>query len=69
MCKHRRDVYKRQAYGAPQVDESTGAQLAFDNVLVLFTDIKLKNPDEPNNLVTDFAMSSGTGYYLSLIHI
>ena len=62
-------MYKRQAkylktaYGAPQVDESTGAQLAFDNVLVLFTDIKLKNPDDPNNLVTDFAMSSGTGYY------
>lgn len=30
---------------------------------MLFTDIKLKNPDDPNNLVTDFAMSSGTGYY------
>lgn len=55
--------YLKTAYGAPQVDESTGAQLAFDNVLVLFTDIKLKNPDDPNNLVTDFAMSSGTGYY------
>ena len=55
--------YLKTAYGAPHVDESTGAQLAFDNVMVLFTDVKLKNPDDPNNNVMDFAMGSGTGYY------
>ncbi len=55
--------YLKTAFGAPQVDELTGAQLSFDNVLILFAEIKLKNPDDPNNLVTDFTLTGGTGYY------
>lgn len=55
--------YAKTAFGNPQIDESTGEQLAFDNVMVLFTEVKLKNPDDPNNLVTDFAMGGGSGYY------
>lgn len=55
--------YLKNAYGAPHIDELTGAQLAFDNVLILFTEIKRKNPDNPDNLVMDFALGSGTGYY------
>lgn len=55
--------YLKTAYGAPHVDESTGTQLAFDNVLVLFAQVKLKNPEDPNNLVTDFTLTSGQGYY------
>ena len=55
--------YLKNAFDAPQIDESTGMQLAFDNVLLLFAEIKLKNPDDPNNRVTDFTLTGGTGYY------
>lgn len=36
--------YEKSQFGAPQMDENTGQQLAFDNVLVLFTDVT-KYPD------------------------
>ncbi len=55
--------YLKNAFGAPQMDELTGTQLSFDNVLILFAPVKLKNPDDLNNLVTDFTLESGTGYY------
>lgn len=55
--------YAKTAFGSPQIDESTGEQLSFDNVILLFADITLKNPDDPNNLVTDFALGGGSGYY------
>lgn len=55
--------YLKNAFGAPQIDELTGTQLSFDNVLILFAPVKLKNPDDPNNLVTDFTLTNGTGYY------
>lgn len=55
--------YLKNAFGAPQMDELTGTQLSFDNVLILFAPVKLKNPDDPNNLVTDFTLTGGTGYY------
>lgn len=55
--------YLKNAFGAPQIDELTGTQLSFDNVLILFAPVKLKNPDDPNNQVTDFTLTSGTGYY------
>lgn len=55
--------YLKTAFGAPQIDELTGTQLSFDNVLLLFAEIKLKNPDDPNNQVTDFTLTGGTGYY------
>lgn len=52
-------AYLKQAYEAPQIDESTGAQLAFQNVVLLFTDVSLK----PDGQCTDFALTKGTGYY------
>ncbi|WP_367924996.1 DUF3048 domain-containing protein [uncultured Ruthenibacterium sp.] len=52
-------TYLKQAYGAPQVDELTGAQLAFNNVIILFAEVSLK----PDGQCTDFNLSSGTGYY------
>lgn len=55
--------YLKTAFGAPQMDELTGTQLSYDNVLILFAPVKLKNPDDPNNLVTDFTLTDGTGYY------
>lgn len=55
--------YLKNTFGAPQMDELTGTQLSFDNVLILFAPVKLKNPDDPNNLVTDFTLTGGTGYY------
>lgn len=55
--------YTKTAFGAPQIDEATGEQLAFDNVILIFTEVKRKNPDDPNNLVTDFSMGGGSGYY------
>ena len=55
--------YLKNAFGAPHIDELTDTQLSFDNVLILFAPVKLKNPDDPNNLVTDFTLTSGTGYY------
>lgn len=52
-------TYLKQAYDAPQIDESTGAQLAFQNVVLLFADVSLK----PDGQCTDFALTKGTGYY------
>lgn len=51
--------YLKQAYEQPQVDELTGAQLAFQNVLLLFCDVSLK----PDGNCTDFDLREGTGYY------
>lgn len=55
--------YLKTAFDAPQMDELTGTQLSFDNVLILFATVKLKNPDDANNLVMDFTLTNGTGYY------
>ena len=55
--------YLKNAFGAPQMDELTGTQLAFDNVLILFAPVALKSPEDPNNIVTDFTLTNGTGYY------
>ena len=52
-------AYLKQAYDAPQIDESTGAQLAFQNVVLMFADISLK----PDGQCTDFALTKGAGYY------
>ena len=52
--------YQKSQFGAAQVDENTGEQLAFDNALVLFTDIT-KYPDGVLAKVRyDFG---GVGYY------
>ena len=52
-------TYLKQEYGAAQVDEATGAQLSYKNVFVLFAKVTLK----PDGNCTDFALTSGEGYY------
>lgn len=52
-------TYLKNAYGSAQIDESTGAQLAFRNVLVLFATVTLK----PDGNCTDFDLTGGEGYY------
>lgn len=53
-------LYRKSAYGEPHIDETTGEQLAFKNVLVLFAEVGMK----PDAYCSDFNLSSGTGYYL-----
>ncbi|MEF9866424.1 MAG: DUF3048 C-terminal domain-containing protein, partial [Oscillospiraceae bacterium] len=55
------NAYKSQ-FSAPQIDENTGEQLAFDNLIILFTDIT-KYPDGILANV-DFRFG-GVGYYFS----
>ena len=52
-------LYLKKAYGEPHIDETTGAQLAFNNVLLLVTKIGLK----PDGQCTQFDFSSGNGFY------
>lgn len=53
--------YLKSIYGAPQIDEGTGEQLAFNNLFVLFTTVTRKMDTE----LTDFDLSSGEGYYFT----
>ncbi len=55
--------YAKTAFNNPQIDEATGEQLAFDNVILLFAEVKPKNPDDPNNDLVDFTLTNGSGYY------
>lgn len=52
-------LYLKKAYGEEHRDEEA-EQLAFKNVLILFTEIGMKE----DNYCTDFNLTSGTGYYL-----
>lgn len=52
-------TYLKTEYSNPIVDEATGAQLSYKNVFVLFAKVTLK----PDGNCTDFALTSGTGYY------
>ncbi|MEG2500386.1 MAG: DUF3048 domain-containing protein [Oscillospiraceae bacterium] len=54
--------YYKSQFSAPQIDENTGEQLAFDNLIILFTDIT-KYPDGILANV-DFRFG-GVGYYFS----
>lgn len=54
-------LYTKMAYGAPHMDENTGLQLAFKNVVILVTKIGLKN----DNYNADFNLTEGTGYYIT----
>lgn len=51
--------YLKSAYEQIQLDELTGQQLAFDNVVLLYTDVTLK----PDGNCTEFDLSAGDGYY------
>ena len=52
-------TYLKKAYGEPQIDESNGAQLAFQNVVLLYAGVTMK----PDGVCTDFDLSGGDGYY------
>ncbi len=54
-------LYLKDIYGAAQVDAATGEQLAFKNVFVLFAGVGHK----PEPQLTDFDLSSGSGYYFT----
>lgn len=51
--------YLKSAFGAPQVDADTNLQLAFENVILLLTDVGTK----PDAVCADFELEEGTGYY------
>ena len=53
----------KSAKGQPQIDETTGEQIGFTNVFVVFANIHQKDsqPDLRDATFTD----GGTGYYLS----
>lgn len=53
--------YLKQHSGNSHIDGKTGNQLAFDNVIVLQTDIHTRD----DNYLMDVALSGGTGYYFS----
>lgn len=54
-------LYQKSIYGSPQLDVGTGAQLAFQNVFVLYANVGHK----PDTELTDFDLSSGKGYYFT----
>ena len=51
--------YYKNTFGAPQIDESTGNQIAFENVLLLNTNVSIY----PDGLCTAFDLTAGEGYY------
>ena len=51
--------YYKETFGNPQIDESTGNQIAFENVILLNTAVSLY----PDGLCTSFDLSQGDGYY------
>lgn len=52
--------YLKTQNGAAHVDELDGSQLAFDNVVILFATVGLKQ----DAYCSDYDMSGGTGWYL-----
>ncbi len=54
-------LYQKNYNGAPQIDVLDNAQLAFDNLFVLFCDVTL----EPDGYVTNFALTQGEGVYIN----
>lgn len=58
----KRGVYDRFQYGEPQIDDLTGKQLAYQNVIVQFVD---ERDIDKNGYQTMDLTSSGTGYYMT----
>ena len=54
-------TYLKSQFGAPHIDAATAAQLAFENVFVLYTDIGVK----PDGYISDFDLTQGKGLYFS----
>lgn len=55
------NTYKKQHSGKPHMDQSTGKQLEFTNVLVLQTNIANRN----NSVLMDVELKGGSGKYIS----
>lgn len=53
--------YYKSEYGDPQMDEATGEQLSYTNLLLLGCTVDLKS----DGLCTDFVLTQGEGYYFS----
>ena len=53
--------YYKSEYGDPQMDEATGEQLSYTNLLVLGCTVNLKS----DGLCTDFVLTEGDGFYFS----
>ena len=51
--------YKKLHSGSPHLDSHTGTQLAFENVIILQTDIHTREDE----YLMDVALSGGTGFY------
>lgn len=55
-------VYQKyNADGSPQIDDNTGAQVAFDNVLVLYASSGIKD----DGVTRQYDLTGGTGLYLT----
>ncbi|MEG0179650.1 MAG: DUF3048 domain-containing protein [Oscillospiraceae bacterium] len=54
-------MYLKSAYAAPHIDELTGEQLSFTNVLLLVDDVSLKADGQ----CAQFAMLGGKGFYFT----
>ena len=52
--------YLKNAFGVPHMDADTNTQLAFDNVIVMVTDVGIQ---AENGVLAEIDMSEGTGYY------
>ena len=52
--------YLKTAFGVPHKDADTGSQLAFDNVVLLVTEVGIQ---EENGVLAEIDMSDGVGYY------
>ncbi len=52
--------YLKSAFGVPHMDADTNSQLAFDNVVVIVTDIGIQ---QDNGVLADVDMDGGKGYY------
>lgn len=53
--------YLKSEFDIPQMDIGSSAQLGFDNLFILGTDVTFK----PDDFCTDFDFSEGTGYYFT----
>ncbi|MCQ2515981.1 MAG: DUF3048 domain-containing protein [Saccharofermentans sp.] len=54
-------LYSKSQYGNPQIDETTGTQIAFTNVFVLFANIQ----PHGDSTIDAYLEDGGTGYYFS----
>lgn len=54
-------LYSKSQYGNPQIDETTGTQIAFTNVFVLYANVQ----PHGDSTIDAYLEDGGTGYYFS----